>query len=194
MPGNPGPSRVRSGWRGPSLDTSALRAADDLDDAFVWKEERPLSQALTLQYDKMILILEPSEPAKAAIGKYVTIFDYPDGRLAIRHNGVQLAYRTFDKVRQVNQGAIADNKHLGAVLAMIRDEQLRRRPSIPAGRADAISATRVFTRSAELIYRRSGVNAVPWSWWALSCAGSPEGATSRMDTSTEPAVKQHRAT
>jgi hypothetical protein len=103
-----------------------LCAGDDLENAFAWKEERRLSQALTLQYDKVIFILEPSEPAKAAIGKYVTVFDYPDGRLAIHYNGVELAYRTFDKVRQVDQGAIADNKHLGAVLAMIRDEQLRR--------------------------------------------------------------------
>jgi hypothetical protein len=76
----------------------------------------------------VIFILEPSEPAKAAIGKYVTVFDYPDGRLAIRHNGVELAYRTFDKIRQVDQGAIADNKRLGPILAMIRDEQLRRGP------------------------------------------------------------------
>ena len=44
-----------------------LRAGDDLDDAFAWKEERTLSQALTLQYDKVMFILEPSEPAKAAI-------------------------------------------------------------------------------------------------------------------------------
>src|SRR6201997_1599234 len=76
-----------------------LRAADDLEDAFAWKEQRRLSQALTLQYAKVIFILEPSEPAKAAIGKYVTVFDYPDGRLSIRYNGVDLAYRTFDKVR-----------------------------------------------------------------------------------------------
>src|SRR5262252_3537763 len=103
-----------------------LRAGDDLEDAFAWKEQRRLSQALTLQYDKVIFILEPSEPAKAAIGKYVTVFDYPDGRLSIRHNGVELAYRTFDKVRQVDQSAIAANKQLGAVLAMIRDNQLRR--------------------------------------------------------------------
>jgi hypothetical protein len=32
---------------------------------------------------------------KAAIGKYVTVFDYPDDRLAIRHNGGELAHRTF---------------------------------------------------------------------------------------------------
>ena len=102
-----------------------LRAGDDLDDAFAWKEERTLSRALTLQYDKILFILEPSEPAKAAIGKRVTVVDYPDGRLSIRYKGVELAYRTFDKIRQVDQGAIVENKRLGAVLAMIRDQQLR---------------------------------------------------------------------
>jgi hypothetical protein len=110
-----------------------LRAGDDLEDAFAWKEERTLSQALTLQYDKVIFILEPSEQAKAAIGKRVTVVDYPDGRLAIRHKGVELAYRTFDKLRQVDQGTIADNKRLGSVLAMIRDEQLRREPERRSG-------------------------------------------------------------
>lgn len=74
----------------------------------------------------MIFILEPSEQAKAAIGKRITVVDYPDGRLAIRHKGVELAYRTFDRLRQVDQGAIADNKWLRPILAMIRDDQLRR--------------------------------------------------------------------
>jgi hypothetical protein len=105
-----------------------LRAGDDLEDAFAWKEERTLSQALTLQYDKVIFILEPCDQAKAAIGKRVTVVDHPDGRLSIRYKGVELVYRTFDKLRQVDQGAIADNKRLGPVLAMIRDEQLRREP------------------------------------------------------------------
>jgi hypothetical protein len=63
----------------------------------------------------------------------VTVVDYPDGRLSIRYNGVELAYHTFDKIRQVDQGAIADNKRLGSVLAMIRDEQLRRGPERRSG-------------------------------------------------------------
>jgi hypothetical protein len=57
--------------------------------------------------------LEPNEPAKTAIGKYITVFDYPVGRLSIRYRGGELAYRTFDKIRQVEQGAIADDKRLG---------------------------------------------------------------------------------
>jgi hypothetical protein len=118
-----------------------LHARDDLEDAFAWKTKRTLSQALTLQYDKVIFILAPSEPAKhapgreqgAAIGKRVTVVDYPDGRLSIRYGDVEPACRTFDKVRQVDQGAIADNKRLGSVLAMIRDEQLRRGPERLSG-------------------------------------------------------------
>jgi hypothetical protein len=105
-----------------------LHAGDDLDDAFAWKEERTLSQALTLQYDKVMFILEPSAQAKAAIGKRVTVVDYPDGRLAIRYRGIELGYQTFDKLRQVPQGAIVENKQLGAALAFIREEQLRRKP------------------------------------------------------------------
>jgi winged helix-turn helix protein len=112
-----------------------VRAGDDLDDAFAWKEERTLSQALTLQYDKVVFILEPTEQAKAAIGKRVTVIDYPDGRLAIRYRGVELAYRTFDKLRQVPQAAIVENKQLGAALAFIRDQQLRREPEHRSDRA-----------------------------------------------------------
>jgi hypothetical protein len=110
-----------------------LHAGDDLDDAFAWKEERTLSQALTLQYDKILFIVEPTDQANAAIGKRVTVVDYPDGRLAIRYRGVELAYRTFDKLRQVPQAAIVENKQLGAALAFIREGQLRREPKRRSG-------------------------------------------------------------
>jgi hypothetical protein len=82
-----------------------------------------------------MFILDPSEHAKAAIGKRVTVIDYPDGRLAIRYQGVELAYRTFDKIQQVDQRAIVENKRLGAALAFIRAEQLRREPQHRSGRA-----------------------------------------------------------
>jgi hypothetical protein len=104
----------------------SLHAGDDLEDAFAWKDERTLSHALTLQYDKVIFILEPSDQAKAAIGKRITVVDHPDGRLSIRYKGVELAYRTFDTLRQVSQAAIVENKRLGAALAFIRERQIER--------------------------------------------------------------------
>ena len=44
-------------------------------------------------------------------------------RLAIRHHGVDLPYRTFDKRPQVNQAAIVENKRLGPILAYIAEQQ-----------------------------------------------------------------------
>ncbi len=115
------------------------------------------SQALTLQYDKVVFILEPSEQAKAAIGKGVTVVDDPPWPLSFRYKAVELAYRTFDNVRQVDHGAIADNKRLGAALAFIRDEQRRREPerrsqSAPRRRDQP---TPVSPRPAELLYEPS---------------------------------------
>jgi hypothetical protein len=134
-----------------------LRAGDDLDDAFAWKEERTLSRALTLQYDKVLFILEPSDQARAAIGKRVTVVDYPDGRLAIRYQGGELAYHTFDKIQQVDQGAIVENKRLGARSPSSARSSCAASRCIAAPRhhAGAISVTRVFSRSVELFYEPS---------------------------------------
>jgi len=102
---------------------NAFAGHDDLDDAFAWKEERSVSMNLTLQYDQVLFILEPTGIARSLARKRVTVIDYPDGRLVIRHNGVDLPYRTFDKRPQVNQAAIVENKRLGPILAYIAEKQ-----------------------------------------------------------------------
>ena len=38
-----------------------LAEPSDLDDVFAWKEERTVSNALTLQYDKVLFLLQPNE-------------------------------------------------------------------------------------------------------------------------------------
>jgi hypothetical protein len=94
-----------------------------LDEVFAWKEERTVTKNLTLQYDKVLFLLEPNETTRPLARKRITVIDYPDGRLAIRHEGVDLPYRTFDKRPQVNQAAIVENKRLGPVLAYIAEKQ-----------------------------------------------------------------------
>src|SRR5713101_2992580 len=103
-----------------------LSAGDDLTDVFAWREERTVSNSLTLQYDKVLFLLEPSEMTRELRRKRVTVVDYPDGRLAIRYRGRDLPYTTFDKLRQVSQASIVENKHLGAVLSYIRERQIER--------------------------------------------------------------------
>ena len=124
-----------------------LAGHDDLDDAFAWKEERTVSMNLTLQYDQVLFILEPTGIARSLARKRVTVVDYPDGRLAIRYHGVDLPYRTFDKRPQVNQAAIVENKRLGPILAMIAEQQkqmdMKRSNSAPRRRGQAKSLFKV---------------------------------------------------
>ena len=103
-----------------------LLADDDLADIFAWREERTVSNSLTLQYDKVVFLLEPNEITRELRRKRVTVVDYPDGRLAIRYRGLDLPYANFDKLRQVSQATIVENKHLGAVLSHIRERQIER--------------------------------------------------------------------
>jgi hypothetical protein len=98
-------------------------AHDDLDEALTWREERTVTGSLTLHYNKVLFLLEPSEVARSLARKRVSVHEFPDGRLAIRHEGLDLPYRTFDKLRRVDQAAVVENERLGAVLAHIRDRQ-----------------------------------------------------------------------
>jgi len=103
-----------------------LSVDEDLTDILAWREERTVSNNLTLQYDKVVFLLEPNEVTRELRRKRVTVVDYPDGRLAIRYRGLDLPYTTFDKLRQVSQASIVENKHLGAVLSYIRERQIER--------------------------------------------------------------------
>lgn len=103
-----------------------LPAGSVLEDVFAWKEERTVTNSLSLQYDKVVFLLENTDATRALARQRVTVIDYPDGRLVIRHKGLDLPYRTFDKVRHVNQAAIVENKRLGPMLALAAQMQQER--------------------------------------------------------------------
>jgi hypothetical protein len=54
------------------------------------------------------------------MGKYIEFLDYPDGTVAIEHQGRKINYSIFDKLGQLNQREIVENKRLGSVLAHIQ--------------------------------------------------------------------------
>ncbi|MCE7798002.1 ISNCY family transposase [Sphingobium sufflavum] len=100
-----------------------LALHDDLRAEMVWREHRTVTAALTLHYNKALFVLDPTEISRPLAGKRVEVCEYPDGRLEIRHESHALPYRMFDKIRQVNQAAIVENKHLDAALAMAKAMQ-----------------------------------------------------------------------
>jgi transposase len=124
--------------RAPRSDRDLHRAVapqDDLDASFTWREERTVSHALSLQYDRVRFLLEPNELTRDLGGKRVTVYDYPDGRMEIRHQGRALPYRTFDLVRRVDQGAIVENKRLAEALELCRRMQAELPPLKRSGSA-----------------------------------------------------------
>jgi len=107
-----------------------MQPRDRLDEAFTWRAERTLSQSLTLQYDNILFMIEPSEFAQAAMGQRVEVVDFPDGRLEVRYKGRSMPYRTFDKLRRVTETAVLENKRLGGLLTLIRQSQQTEPPGL----------------------------------------------------------------
>lgn len=75
--------------------------------------------------------------SRRAIGKYIDVYHYPNGQKKLRLNGVVLPCSTYDRLSEIDQGAIVDNKRLGRTLKFIRLVQSNRddtrSQSVPAG-------------------------------------------------------------
>ncbi|HJV76396.1 MAG TPA: ISNCY family transposase [Noviherbaspirillum sp.] len=113
-----------------------LHTDDNLDLIFTFREKRKVSHALTLQYDKTIYLIANSESNRKLIGKYIEIYEYPNGRIELRDGQAAIPYATYDRLSEVNQGAIVENKRLGHTLqvAKLMQEQRdnRRSRSMPS--------------------------------------------------------------
>jgi Winged helix-turn helix len=100
-----------------------LAQAEDLDEILAWREERTVTRNLTLHYDRMMLILDPTPLTRGLVRQKVEVVNYPDGRFAVQFNGATLGFKVFDKIQTVQPGAIVDNKRLSTVLEQIKAQQ-----------------------------------------------------------------------
>ncbi len=113
-----------------------LREDEDLKLIFTCREPRKVSQLLTLQYDKVLYMLTDTTDTRNLIGRYIEVYEYPNGVIELRADSIALPYTLYDKLSEVDQGAIVENKRLGHVLqlAQVMQEQRdsRRGRSAPA--------------------------------------------------------------
>ncbi|HBD3525955.1 TPA: ISNCY family transposase [Escherichia coli] len=103
-----------------------LENTENLEAIFTWREQRKVSKNLTLQYDKNLYLLEDNEVNRRFHGKYIDVWQYPDGTIELRANGTSLPFITYDRLGELDQGAIVDNKRLGRALEMIKLVQDKR--------------------------------------------------------------------
>src|SRR5208282_4255630 len=101
----------------------SLAQADDLDEILAWREERTVTRNLTLYYDRMMLLLDPTPLARGLARRKVEVVNYPDGQFAVQFNGATLGFKVFRKIQTVQPGTIVDNKRLSDVLEQIKMQQ-----------------------------------------------------------------------
>ncbi len=104
----------------------ALRSDEELDLVFCWRELRKVTKDLTLHYERKLLLLEDTPENRRFIGKYLEVFQFPDGRIEIRVAGHALPYSVYNKLGTIDHGAIVDNKRLGHMLQVAQLVQAKR--------------------------------------------------------------------
>jgi hypothetical protein len=125
---------------------------EQLERVFTWQEERRVTENLTLHYKRVMYLLEPSEASRCAAGHKVLVIESHDGGVTIEYKGQALPARAFAKDARVEQGAIADNKILAAVLVDVRRKQLER---------DALDPKRMTLREEDLRLKTLGEAGLP---------------------------------
>jgi transposase len=104
---------------------------DRLNDILCHREQRYVSDQLTMSYDRKQIILERSELSEGLGGKYVDLYEFPDGRLEVRWKGHSLPYRVFSNDQRISHTAVVENKRLSHALTIIKAQQdLKNEPKI----------------------------------------------------------------
>jgi hypothetical protein len=103
-----------------------VRGDEDLERIFCWREWRKVSASLTLQYAKVMYLLADCPEHRKLVHRYIEVAEYPDGRIELWADGISLPYTTYDRLAEVDQGAIVEHKRLGHALAVAAQLQAQR--------------------------------------------------------------------
>jgi hypothetical protein len=68
-----------------------------------------------------MLLLADTPELRRLIGRYIEVYQYPDGRIEVRADGTALPFVPYDRLAVVDHGAIVENKRLGHVLQIAAD-------------------------------------------------------------------------
>ena len=103
-----------------------LREDEDLDTLLTWRELRKVTKSLTVQYDRVMYLLEDTPENRRLIHRYIDVWEYPDGRIEIRADGAALPCTPYDRLAEVDQGAVVEHKRLGHALQVAQALQAQR--------------------------------------------------------------------
>ncbi|EGD05655.1 integrase catalytic region [Burkholderia sp. TJI49] len=103
-----------------------LRDDENLDTLLTWRETRCVTKSLTVQYDRVIYLLEDTPANRSLVHRYIEVWEYPDGRIELRADGAALPYVRYDRLSEIDQGAVIEHKRLRHVLQLAQAIQAQR--------------------------------------------------------------------
>ncbi|WP_024902831.1 ISNCY family transposase [Robbsia andropogonis] len=103
-----------------------VREDEDIRQILAYRVPRKVSNALTVQYDRVMYLLDDTADNRRLMGQYIEVVEYPDGAIEVQANGVALPYREYDRITRIDQGAEVENKRLSGALAVARILQAQR--------------------------------------------------------------------
>jgi len=103
-----------------------LRDDEDLDALLTWRELRRVTKSLTVQYDRVMYLLADTPANRKLIHRYIDVWEYPDGRIEVRADGVALPCVPYDRLSEIDQGAVIEHKRLGHALQVAQALQAQR--------------------------------------------------------------------
>ena len=85
-----------------------------------------MTKALTVQYDRVIYLLADTLANRKLIHRYIEVWEYPDGRIELRADGAALPYVPYDRLSEIDQGAVIEHKRLSHALQVAQAVQAQR--------------------------------------------------------------------
>jgi hypothetical protein len=173
-----------------------LRADENLDLLMTWRETRRVTKSLTVQYDRVMYLLEDTPANRKLIHRYIDVWEYPDGRIEVRTDGAALPCVPYDRLAGIDQGAVIEHKRLGHALQVAQAIQAQRdnrrisgspartnqgQPVRATERAQGTNKQREFTQDdingviTELAQRRQPETI--WKTWPSICQTRLNGLT-----------------
>jgi len=103
-----------------------LRADEDVESICCWRELRKMTKDLTLHYERKLYLVADTPANRRLINKYIEVFQFADGHIELRVAGKSIPYSVYDKLGEVDVGAIVENKRIGHVLQIAQIVQSKR--------------------------------------------------------------------
>ena len=101
-----------------------LKPHEDLYETLCVKESRIVSNSLTIQYDRVLYLIEDALKNRKLRRQKITLNEHYDGKISLNYKDTKLNFsKLYDKAKPVEQGEIISNERIADTLILIKAKQ-----------------------------------------------------------------------